>query len=262
MAVHRCVAASLTIPRQHGAWSVLLLGYALGVAVAGDPGWPGLLLLLSLLGALPARHTAALWLRLPAADPRRRGLLLWLAGYGALTGVPVALLLLVYHRWMLLPVGTVAVLAGLILTILERTRRDRSLLGELVGMVGLSSAVPAAACAATGALSGQVLAVWLLAALVFCGGVFHVRHVVRGREQAGHTGAVSLLYHLLANLVPLALGTASVLPQWTFLALVPATLRAAWAVAFPRRISIRRLGFEELAYGAVFVVVAVFTVRG
>jgi hypothetical protein len=253
---HPAVSWGQTIPRQHGAWSVLLLGFVLGVGAGGAVGVPALLLLVSVVCAMPLRHVAAMWLRVPPGDARRQSLLGWGAMYALLAALPLILLLLVYHLWLLVPLGALAVSAGLAMTLLERARRDRTLWGEMAGMVGLSASVPAAGYVSGGVLDPRVMAVWLLAVLVFCGGVLHVRHVVR---RGNRTGAVSVSFHILALGVAAGIGQLGLIPQFAFLALLPAVLRSIWPLLQPagRKVPVRRLGLEELGYGAVFVLLAV-----
>lgn len=257
------VSLRATIPRQHGAWSVLLLGYVLGVA-AGDAPVPAALLLMALLAALPLRHTAVLWLCAPCGTGQRRVLAWWLAGYCLLLLAPLFPLLLVYQRWILVPLGSVAGCVGLATAWLEWHDRDRTLGGELLGMLGLSTAIPAAACAAGQGSGSALLALWLLGAMNFCGSVLHVRWVVRGgRTDTGRAGVVSMVYHLAIVGLAWAMGALGLAPDLAAVALLPAAARAVWAALTPggRSVSVRRLGFEELAYTAAFVVLAALAFR-
>lgn len=257
------VSLRATIPRQHGAWWVLLLGYVLGVAV-GDALVPAALLLPIVLAVLPLRHTALLWLRTPPDSDRRRALAWPLAGYCVLLLAPLFPLLLVYQRWTLAPLGLVAGSLGLATAWLEWHDRDRTLGGELLGMLGLSTVIPAAACAAGHDLGPALVGLWLLGAMNFCGSVLHVRFVVRGaRADSGHAGAVSLAYHGAMVGLAWGLGVWGLVPNLAVWALLPAAARAAWAALKPggRRLSVRRLGFEELAFAAAFTLLAAVAFR-
>lgn len=250
------VRFATTLPRQHGAWSVLLLAYVLGLAVGG-PNPPALLLLPPLIAALPLRHTALLWLR-AGSSGRRRPLAVWLAVYGLVLILSGALLVGVYGRWLLLPPGALAGAVGLASAGLEQRRLDRTLGAELLGMVGLSLVVPATVYAASGEFGAATFGLWLLAALDFSGSVFQVRFIARGGK-----GVVSVIFHLLALGGAGAMGVLGFAPPLAALSLVPAALRAVWAAAVPggRQPTIRRLGFEELGYAAVFVLLAALAYR-
>jgi len=257
-APRRALTVAALIPRQHGAWATLLLSYTLGVAVAGRLTVNSLLLLVALVAVMPARHGASLWVGFRADDPRRPVAACWTALCLSIAGLALGALLLLSRLWLLVPVGALAAGAGGVMTLLERRRWDRTLAGEMVGMAGLAVAAPAAAYVSSGAYGPNVAGVWLLASLVFCGSVLHVRHLARP-GRAGNAGWASLAFHILAVALVAAVARLGLVPSLAFLALVPAAARAAWPVVVPRltRPSIRRLGFEELAYSALFVVLAV-----
>jgi hypothetical protein len=247
-----------TIPRQHGAWSVLLLSTALGVLVAGRFTGASLLLLVGLLAVMPARHTAGLWLRARRDDPRRRVLAIWVAGYALVAGAAGLALVVGLRLWWLVPIGALAGTAGAVMTLLERSGRDRTLGGEVLGMVGLSLAIPAAYTVSLGSADGCMVFLWLLGAMAFATSVLHVRHVL------GRLGTLpSVGGHAAAVLVAAVGGALGLLPQLAFVALLPALARAAWPVLRPPqgRPAVRRLGFEELGYGIVFVLLAAATYR-
>lgn len=260
--VRRPLTPAALFPRQHGAWATLLLSYTLGLAVAGHLSLNALLLLVALVAAMPARHGASLWLSLSPSDPRRRTAAMWTALCLIVAAGATAVLLLVARLWLLAPVGLLAAAAGLAMTLFEQRRWDRTLAGEMVGMAGLAVAAPAAAYVSRGAFGPGVVAVWLLATLVFCGSVLHVRYLARPRAAAA-AGWASLVFHVLATGLVAASARFGLVPPLGFVALIPAMARAAWPVLAPRapRPTIRRLGFQELAYSVLFVVATVIIFR-
>ena len=178
-----CAVLPLTLPRQHDAWSVLLLGFALGAAVGGAVGTPTLLMLGAVVCGFVARHAAGVWARLSPADRRRGHVAGWAAAYLAASALLSVALVLWYERWLVIAFGLLAAAFGAASLALERRRQDCTLTGELIGMLGLSLAVPAAAYAATGAFHARTVGLWAVSALFFTGGVFHVRCVARNRRE-------------------------------------------------------------------------------
>jgi len=260
--------ASLVIPRQHGAWSVLLLSFALGVGGLGRFGTQALLLLVAVALGFVARHAVGAYLKL-SRNGRRNGQVLVSAGVCAFAaGLSGGAVLVCYDRPLMLPLGGVLLAFGGVSTLLEWKRRDRSVWGELANMLGLSLVTPLAAYATTGTLTSATFGLWVVSALFFCSSVFHVRYLVRGRiGKAGlgfrlRVGAWSVLFHLGAAAATLALGLAGAVPVWTWVAMAPNAGKAIWAVAHyhPAPAPIRRIGLVELAHALVFVllVVAVF----
>lgn len=70
----------LVLPRQHGAWSVLVASFVLGVAALGRLVPEGLLLAMILCGFI-SHHAAGKYLMLPDADERRPIVMTWAIGF-------------------------------------------------------------------------------------------------------------------------------------------------------------------------------------
>jgi hypothetical protein len=264
-------ALGLVIPRQHGAWSILLVGYAIGT-LAFDGGGPAVpwLVLGAVTAGFVARHATLTALQLCRKDPRWRAVSAGGLALAGLSAMLMGVLVVGYGRWGLVIVAAGAGLLVLASVVIERRHRDRTAWGELVGVAGLSSAIPLASYARTGALDGPLLGLWLLGLLYFSGSVFHVRFIVRRwRLRRGpfverlRAGLPSVVYHLAALGAVVALGTLGWTPKWVAVALVPVTAKALWAL---RRggdtpPAIRSLGFTELGHSILFAVLAVVAYR-
>jgi hypothetical protein len=252
---------ALTWPRQHGAWSVLGAGFLLGMT---GQRWEtaSVLLAAAVLWGFLARHTVAFLLHPSRSPSLRLRLLPWATIYTALALFFGTLLVLGFHRWLLLPLGGAALALSVLSVALERGRKDRTTLGEMVGMLGLSLVIPAAAYASSGLFSGQTMGLWALGALFFTGSVFHVRYLVRHRRESRQdwhtrlrTGGGSLAYHLAGLAIAWLLSYFRALPPLAPLALLPVTAKAFWTVGRRQagRINIQRIGFIELAHTLAFV---------
>jgi hypothetical protein len=261
---------ALTVPRQHGAWSMLLAGFVLGLASGQRCGAEGLLLLVAVLFGFWARHAAGLFLRSSRSD-RRAYVLPWAVGYASVSLLAGALLVVGYHRWLLLPLGGVVLVLAGVSVILERRRQDRTTVGELVGVLGLSVVIPAAAYAATGVFAATTAGLWALGALFFGGSVFHVRYLVRHRRESGgplasrlRAGGPSVAYHLAALTASIGLSAVDALPPLAPLSLLPVTVKALWTVGRRREgeINVRHIGYVELAHTLIFVVLAMLAFHG
>jgi len=255
----------MPIPKQYGAWSVLLAAFVVGAAAAGGVGAPGLLLLFAAILAFVARYAAGLYLR-----QRRVGdagdALGWTIGLSLTSLLLGAFLVGGYHRWLLVPLGAVAAGFAAASLLVERARKDRTTYGELLAVCGLSLVVPAAAYAISGEVAGPTLGFWALSALLFCGSVFHVRYLVRHRTAGPGrlgVGLTSAGFHLAAVGAAVALAAAGTLPAAGVLALLPAAGRALWAVGRRRAtpIPIRRIGYTEVVHTVIFVGLAIYAAR-
>lgn len=243
---------------------MLAAGLFLGMA---DQEWglASFLLLVTVLWGFLARHTVALCLR-PGRSPSLRSRLLpWATGYTALAFLSGGLLVVGFHRWLLLPLAGIVLLLAALSVILERNRRDRTTAGELVGVLGLSLVIPAAAYTSSGILSAQTLGLWVLGAIFFGGSVFHVRYLVRHRQEARQewysrlgAGWSSLACHLVGLAIAWCLSSLRVLPPLAPLALLPVTAKVLWTIGRRQaeRIDIQRIGFTELGHTLLFVALA------
>jgi hypothetical protein len=261
---------ALTVPRQHGAWSMLLAGFVLGLASGNRFGAEGLLLLVAVFFGFCARHAAGLFLR-PARSNRRTHVLLWAIGYASVALFAGAWLVVGYHRWLLLPLGGVALVLAGASVILEQRRQDRTTVGELVGVLGLSVVLPAAAYAATGVFGATTAGLWALGAFFFGGSVFHVRYLVRHRRESGgplasrwRAGGLAVAYHLAALAASIGLSAVDALPPLAPLALLPVAVKSLWAVGRRREgeINIRHIGYVELAHTLIFLAIAILAFHG
>lgn len=260
---------SLTVPKQHGAWSILLVSTAVGVLAfpSGSVGAP-LLLVACVIAGFMARHAGVTWLRLK--DDRRGTVLGWAVVYGLVVGGCGAVLIVGYGLTLLVAIALVAAVFAGVSVALERRRLDRTAWGEVVGTVGLSVVVPAAAYSTTGELGLEALGLWATAALFFCASVPHVRFVVRSKPTAAmpagerwRRGAWSVAFHGLALGAVAALSVAEVAPRLATLALLPACAKALLPVARPpeKTPNIKRVGFVELGHSVLFAVLVVVVYR-
>jgi len=160
---------ALVVPREHGAWGMLLIPLVTGAAVgllAGGRVAPVLLLTTAVL--------ALFWLRTPVES--------WL-GTGAVRVQTRQELQLV--RGVILPITTIAaislsalfwqgknheliwlgIIAGVVFVLqmfLKRMGRTTRMAAEVVGALALTSTAPAAYCVATGRLDARAWALWLV----------------------------------------------------------------------------------------------------
>jgi len=224
------------MPREHGAWGILLIPFATAVGVAGVWNLPVALLLVSILCFYVARTS---FLKL-----NYRWTAILLAGCAACT-LP---LLLVWKLWWLAAFGVVA-------APLAFRKTERSITVQLLAVAGLTLTAPAAWYAATGKLELTALQLWLLNVLYFAGGVFYVRmHVaaaIARRADKLRQGAATIIYHGVLAVV-------AAFWRPVGLAFVPAIARAFVGVArLSPVLRIKRLGWTEVAYSITFAVVVI-----
>jgi hypothetical protein len=238
------------VPREHGAWAMLVVPVVVGAVIAG-PTWCHVLLLVTWLTGYCAFSAAGLWLR---SGRRARyvpplrfhtsvasvlGLALVASAPSLLRWAPVFLALLVVSLWQ------------------SARRADRSWLNDVVTVLAASlmTVVSAGLSAGWGGTwlppGADDQAAWVAAALLagyFLGTVPYVKSLIRNRDDRGVL-AVSVGWHSL--LVVAALLWALAAPSGEAIALLVVALALlARAVIVPRRRpwpSPKAIGLGEIA---------------
>ncbi len=282
------------LPKEHGAWAMLLIPYLLGTASAGWGGWDSWLLLASVLLLFSSSRPLELVLQRPVQPPRihraggdldpgaappihanelgarRRRAFLRLALYLGLGGISGMLLLLQFQRWGLLPIGGAA---GAILAAqlpLRRRRLDRTWPSRLLSIAALSATGPAAYYVSSGVLDHRAFAVWLLSAIYSGASVFYVRLIyrpgARQKQGASAEGRDRARMQMIGYLVAAFLALASAvylgwLPPRGLLPYLPLAAKVAWTSSrADYRPTLKQLGFMEIGHAALFTLLAVIAI--
>ena len=157
----------MVIPREHGAWGLLLVPLFTGIAAGAASAHQVLPLMLFTVAAL-----ALFWLRTPVesligagamraqtAAERRIALLASLA-LAALSAACLAALLWNRSNPELLYLGGAAALALVAQMLLKRISRKTRMAAQIAGAIGLTCTAPAAYYVATGRLDARGFALW------------------------------------------------------------------------------------------------------
>lgn len=256
---------ALVVPREHGAWGMLLIPLLTGVVVglrAGGRVTPVLLLTTLVL--------ALFWLKTPLES---------LLGTGAVEVQTIDESRLV--RRFAIPLITLAAFVGIALfwqgknrdllllgmiagtafaghLLLKKMGRATRVAAEVVGALALTSTAPAAYCAATARLDATAWALWLLNWLFAANQIHFVWLAIRGARCAGSTekflvGFTFLAGQVLLGAILLVACRLAWLPGLTAAAFLPLLLRGfAWFGKRSQPIRIRRLGWTELAHAVAF----------
>jgi hypothetical protein len=256
---------ALVVPREHGAWGMLLVPLATGAAVgllAGGRVGPVLLLTTAVLALFWLRTPVESWIgtsaiRVQTREERQlvRGVLLPLAAISA-----VSLSSLLWHgkNFGLVWLGLISGAAFATQIFLKKMGRATRMAAEIVGALALTSTAPAAYYVATGRLDAKAWGLWLANWLFAADQVHFVWLRIRGARAAGLSEKFSVGWSFLAGQVMLA-GLLIVayqfrwFPEFTLIAFVPVLFRGfVWFAKKPQPIVVRRLGWTELAQALVF----------
>ena len=236
------------MPREHGAWGILLIPFATAVGIAGIWNLQTTLLLVSVMCFYVARTSFL--------KQDTRWTLFLLAG----SAMCLAPLLGMRRLWWLAALGAAA-------APLAFRRTGRSVAAQLVAVAGLTLTAPAAWYVATGKLDRHAWLLWGLNFLYFAGGVFYVKmHVAAAiRRKLFKTtaeriswGATSLAFYGGLALCVAGLAMAQLIPWLSTLAFAPVVVRATIGVGrLSSQLHIKRLGWTEVAHSIVFAVLLI-----
>lgn len=258
-------ARALVVPREHGAWGILLIPLVTGAAV-GIRSLPAAFD----VGLLTIAALSLFWLRTPVessigAGPMRvetngegKSVLVAMSILGTIAAVSVTTLFLIGRSAGLLTLGAIAAVAFVVQALLKKLGRRYYMAAQIIGSIGLTATAPAAYYVATNRLDATALALWA-ANWVFAGNQVHfvqIRiHGARlsdGRAKFRH-GAVFFAGQVLMAVALVLAWRTHFLAAIAVLAFVPVLVRGfLWFLRGPQPLAVKRLGWTELAYGVTF----------
>ena len=280
---------ALVLPREHGAWGLLLVPMITGAGVAFRASVHVTPFLVLLTAAL-----ALFWLRTPVESllgtsamraqtkAERREVAIVIAGLSAVAAGALGTLLWSGRNpdlWLIGGAAVVAFVGQALLNLMwrrpprpsregeaERPRSKNSahrlrMLSEIVGTIGLTSAAPAAYYVMTGRFGATAWMLWL-ANLIFAGNQIHYVQLrihtarIQGlRAKLAHGWAFATGQAVMTLVLTVACMT-GLLPKLASLAFAPLLFRGwFYFIKKPSPLLVRRLGWSELAHAVAFCIV-------
>ena len=256
---------SMVIPREHGAWGMLLVPLATGAVVAMGS--------TARYGALAVFVFVALdlfWLRTPleawiGTTPikaqssyersvvLRVGLLLAVAG-----AIGIAWLFSVGYAKGLLLIWTIAAAAFVLQAVVKGVGRRGRMPAQVIGAIGLTATAAAAYYVTGGTLVSVALALWT-ANWLFAGNQVHFVQIrIRRSRAESPSDKLQQAYGFFAGqlllLMAILVGTRfGFFPRFTVIAFVPVLLRGSlWFIRGRQALDVHKLGFSELCQSLLF----------
>ncbi len=159
---------SFFLPREHGAWGMLLVPLVTGAA-AGNPRGERIIWILLFaaiaLGLFCLRTPVEAELEIsalrPQNDAERRLIHYSIYIYTSIAVLPLAVLMLWARAYGLLLLGAVAAIAFLLQAVLKQLGRETRMNAQLTGAIALSSTAAGAYYLATGHFGPTAVIIWL-----------------------------------------------------------------------------------------------------
>jgi hypothetical protein len=261
---------SFVLPREHGAWGILLVPLLTGAWIGFATGrgiFPLILFLAASLALFCLRAPLEIRLGtspLRAQSPAERGVVAYsILIYVTLAAFAVGWLLWREHAYGLLLVGGVAAIFFVAQAALKKLGRRTRMAAQLVGAIGLTSTAAGAYYVVTGLLDRTALILWAANWLFAANQIHFVQTRIHGARSATRSDKLNSGRWFLAGEIVTALLLAAAwrleyLPGLAALAFVPVLIRGLrWFWRGSEPLAIHRLGFTELAhalsFGALFI---------
>jgi YwiC-like protein len=262
---HNTRQKALVVPREHGAWGMLLVPLATGAVAALRSSFNGAALMLFILAAM-----SLFWFRTPVESwlgtspikaqtkDERAFVLKAVAGIGMLAvGSIVALLWTGLARGLVI-IGAVACLAFAIQAGVKRLGRKGRMPAQIIGAVGLTSTAAGAYYVASGKFDRIAIALWV-ANWLFAGDQIHFVQVRIHSSRAANLdekmkqGLAFFCGQVGLIAVVLAACRFGLFPNAVALAFVPVLVRGTvWFFRPLRPLDVHKLGFSELTHSLLF----------
>ena len=264
---------AIWVPREHGAWGMLLVPLVTGAGAATNGGGYVALVWFTLAAI------ALFWLRTPvesltgtsvirARTTEERHAAFVAAGIvGAIAISALVALFWDFRNLALILIGGVAGLAFVAQAILKKRARKYRAIAQLVGSIGLASTAASAHYLRTGSLGDAAVLLWLVNWLFSAEQIQFVQLRIQGarlettRERLDRgNGYIVTISLVIATIV--LLSVFGFLPALTLLVFVPSLVRSTiWFTSTKKPLDVHKLGWMELMNAILFAVVLITVFR-
>lgn len=258
---------ALILPREHGAWGLLLVPMVTGAGVAFHESAHVLPAILLLVAAL-----TLFWLRTPVENllgtsalcaqtkDERRTVVIVIAALTVVAALALAALLWAGRNPLLWPIGGAAVAAFIAQALLKKMGRRTRMLSEIVGTIGLVASGPATYYVVTGKFGATAWMLWLVNLLVAGNQIHYVQlriHTARVegiKNKLARSWTFALAQFVMAAVLIL-LAQRALLPRTALIAFAPLLARG-WFYFLHNAgpLQVRKLGWNELRQAAAFCI--------
>ncbi len=258
---------ALILPREHGAWGLLLVPMVTGAGLAfreSNHVFPVILLLVATL--------ALFWLRTPVesllgtaamrAQTREecRTVGMVIAGLSAIATLAIGTLLWAWQNPYLWLIGIAAGAAFFGQALLKQLGRRTRMFSEIVGTIGLTASGPAAYYVITGKFGATAWMIWM-ANLIFAGDQIHyVQLRIHSARVEGFPAKLRRGWAFAAGQVAMTVVLtiaclSGFIPAIASIAFSPLLFRGwFYFVQPPAPLVVRKLGWNELSHAVAFCV--------
>jgi hypothetical protein len=245
---------TIALPAEHGGWGLLFEPIALGLLLA--PSVAGFYLALSAVGFFLARHPLTLLVLNRKRSSPRTALARRFATLYLVIGIASFVAAFMFSRHQFILPLLIATPFALVQIVHDWTGRRRVLLSELAGVIAISSLATIVTLAGGWSMkAGFVL--WAIMISRAVPAILYVRACLRRLRLSNAPAKPMIVAHLLAIGVAVAFAGVDLVSAWVAMAMVLLLVRAVIGFARAKTLTAKQLGFSEIAFGAMTVMIVV-----
>lgn len=263
--VQRVRKRAMIIPREHGAWGLLLVPLFTGVVAGFAPEHRFIQLLMFTVVAL-----SLFWLRTPAesligtspisasTEEEQRTALLGCVTFGAIAALCLIPIFKAGESDGLHALGAVTGALFVAQALIRKLGRRARMSAQLIGAIGLTCTAPAAYYVGTGRLDGHAFVLWVTNWLFAANQIHFVQLRIRSARTTNLSARLTRgkFFLFAQSLLLVALMVASIwrfLPPLVIIAFLPALARGMqWFLRESGPLDVKRLGWSEMRQGIAF----------
>jgi hypothetical protein len=257
------------VPTQHGAWAMWLVPATMGAALTGTWRWSVLLILLGFmlifLSHQPAIRALRRWKFRRILDDNSINWAIVLGG----SGVGLLAALFSYYRlWFAMILGFVVALALLTHISMTLNKKQTSIPGEIIGVLGLTASAPLIYLYLYEILDARGWVLWAINLLYFSGSIFYVK--LKLRYQPAHEepqfifklrfGLPLIMYTIFVFIFMISV-TALRHYSWYFVvAFIPFLIKISLGIVnwnTGQDLKAWQIGLNEIIHAALFAILSV-----
>lgn len=235
----------LFMPKQHGAWAMLIIPFWLSV-VSATFIWQHIPFFIGFLFLYLATYPMLLLFRGKKIAFHRKWTLIYL--------IPAILLLLIplWTRPSIIIFALVLIPLFIINSYYSKTNNERALLNDFSAIIEFAVVGMAAAYLPTGHIGAATILVAIASVLFFGGSTFYVKSMIREKKNIRYKW-ISWAYHLIVPTIFVIAG------YWVVaLAFIPSLLRAI--LLYGTKITTKQLGIGEIINATIFFIIIVIAI--
>lgn len=235
----------LFLPKQHGAWAMLIVPFWLGVAATSFM-WQHIPFFLGWLLLYLATYPALLLFKGKKIPFYTKWTLIYL--------IPGLLLLIIpfFIRPSIIYFGLAMIPFFIVNMYFSSKKKDRAFLSDLCAVIIFSIAGLASSYLPNGEVTSSAVLIFTASILFFIGSTLYVKTMVREKKNRTYK-YISWTYHLLVPIVWALFG------YWIVsIAFVPSTIRAIYYYGKPLRMM--KVGIMEIVNAALYFVLMIIAV--